>query len=138
MTDLKALSRRFYDEVFVKGDMAALDELVDDDFVEHEEFPGMSSDKAGLRTFVTTMREAFPDVSVEIVSIAVDGDEVWTQAVMRGTHRGEFMGVPATNRAIEVPMFDRVRIRDDKAIEHWGLTDSLALMQQLGVVPEEP
>jgi len=138
MPDLKDLGRRFYDEVFVKGDLAVLDELVDDGFVEHEPFPGLGSDKAGLVEFVQLMRRAFPDVSVEVIAMTTEGDEVWSQAVMRGTHDGEFMGIPATGRSIEVAMIDRVRVRDGKAVEHWGITDTLSMMQQLGVVPETP
>src|SRR5262245_37835188 len=133
MADHKALATRFYDEVFGKGDMDAFDELVDDSFVEHEEIPGASPDKAGLAAFVQTTREAFAPFSAEIVAVAEDGDEVWVQGVMHGTHSGEFLGIPPTGRTIAVPFFDRVRIRDDKAVEHWGVTDFAALMEQLGV-----
>lgn len=138
MADLKAIGRRFYDEVLTKGDVALIDEIVDDDFVEHEEFPGLTSDKAGVTVWVGMMREAFPDLSVEVVAMVTEGDEVWTQGVMRGTHRGEFMGVPASGRSVEVPMVDRIRFRDGRVVEHWGVTDTLAMMQQLGAVPEEP
>ncbi|MGH8983514.1 MAG: ester cyclase [Acidimicrobiia bacterium] len=137
MADLKALTRRFYDEVFTNGDLSVLDELVDDGFVEHEAFPGMSNDKAGLRDWIRMMHEAFPDVSMEVVALAGEGDEVWAQAVMRGTHKGEFMGIPASGKSVEVPTIERVRIRNGKAVEHWGVTDTLTMMQQLGVVPEE-
>lgn len=138
MAELKALAQRFYDEVMAKGDLNALDALVDDTFVDHEEMPGLTNDKAGVRDFVTMVRDAFPDLSVEVVAMAVDEPEVWAQVVMRGTHRGTFMGIPATGRAVEMPMFDRVRFRDDRVVEHWGLSDNLLMMQQLGVVPEEP
>jgi steroid delta-isomerase-like uncharacterized protein len=136
MADLKALGMRFYDDVLVGGDLSLLDELVDEGFVEHEAFPGMSTDKAGLATFVTTMHDAFPDVSIEVLAMATDGDEVWSHAVLRGTHHGEFMGIPATGRAIEVAMIDRVRVRDGRAIDHWGVTDTLTMFEQLGVLRE--
>lgn len=138
MADLKALCQRFYDDVMTKGDLEALDELVDEAFVDHEEFPGLSNDKAGMITWLTMMREAFPDFSMEVVAMVNEGDEVWAQAVVRGTHQGEFMGIEPTGRSVEVPAIDRVRLVGDKAVEHWGVTDTLLMMQQLGVVPEEP
>ena len=135
MADNKALAKRFIDEVFNQGNLATIDELVDDGFVEHEEFPGISRDKAGLATFVTTLRDAFPDINFEIVAMAADGDEVWIHNISRGTHKGEFMGVPATGNSIEVAAIDRVRVRDGRMVEHWGVTDVMTMMQQLGVVP---
>ena len=56
---------------------------------------------------------------------------------MTGTHEGEFMGIAATGRRMEVPGMDLVRIRDGKAVEHWGVTDNLAMMQQLGAMADE-
>ena len=138
VADLKALTRRFYDEVFNKGDLTVLDELVDDGFVEHEVFPGITPDKTGLVAFVTATREAFPDFVFDVRAMVTEGDEVWVHAVMQGTHQGEFLGIPATNRRIDVPTIDRIRIVDDKAVEHWGVTDQFLTMQQLGVIPEEP
>jgi len=76
VADNKALAQRFINEVFNQGNLATIEELVDDGFVEHEEFPGISADKAGLATFVTTLRDAFPDINFEIVAMAADGDEV--------------------------------------------------------------
>lgn len=135
MADNKALAQRFINEVFNQGNLATIEELVDDGFVEHEEFPGISADKAGLATFVTTLRDAFPDINFEIVAMAADGDEVWIHNISRGTHKGEFMGVPATGNSIEVAAIDRVRVRDGRMVEHWGVTDVMTMMQQLGVVP---
>lgn len=66
-----------------------------------------------------------------------DGDEVWAHIVMSGTHEGEFLGIPASGRRLDVPTVDRIRIRDGRAVEHWGVTDNLLMMQQLGVIPEE-
>jgi steroid delta-isomerase-like uncharacterized protein len=138
VADYKALTRRFYEEVFNKGDLQVLDELVDDSLVEHEEFPGITPGKAGLVQFAALMRAAFPDLNFDVLAIVSDGDEVWAHVVMRGTHKGEFLGIPATGRRIEVPTIDRIRVRDDRAVEHWGVTDTFAMMQQLGVIPEGP
>jgi steroid delta-isomerase-like uncharacterized protein len=141
MTDLKSLGRRFYDEVFNNGAVAAhaaLDEILADDFVEHEEVPGFAPDRAGVIEFFSMMHRAFPDISVEVKAMAVDGDQLLTHAVMRGTHRGEFMDIPATGRKVEVALADRTRFRDGRAVEHWGVTDMMAMMEQLGVIGQEP
>ncbi len=71
-----------------------------------------------------------------MVATAVDGDEVWIQSTATGTHKGDFNGIPPTGKKIEVGMFDRIRTRDGKAVEHWGQSDDLKMMIQLGVVPE--
>lgn len=134
--DLKAMAKRFNEDVLSKGDLEVLDELVADDFVEHEEMPGLPEGKAGLHEFVTGLRAAFPDLSVETLAVVAEGDEVWCHSRCTGTHRGEFAGVPATGRAVSITMIDRIRVRDGKVVEHWGVTDELALMTQLGVVPE--
>jgi len=134
--DAKALAQRFYDEVMGKGSLEAVDEIIADDFVEHEAMPGLTPGKDGLKQWVTMMRGAFPDLQVEVVSMAADGDEVWAQVIARGTHKGPFMDIPATGNSIEMAMFDRIRLRDGQAVEHWGVAQDLAMMQQLGVIPE--
>ena len=57
-------------------------------------------------------------------------------SVFTGTHTGEFAGIPATNKSVRLEMIDRVRTRDGKAVEHWGVSDDLGMMTQLGVIPE--
>jgi predicted ester cyclase len=57
-------------------------------------------------------------------------------STITGTHKGEFMGMPPTNKSFEITAFDRVKFKDDKAIEHWGAEDDLGMMTQLGLVPD--
>ncbi len=61
-----------------------------------------------------------------------EGDLVCARVTMSGTHRGEFMGIPASNRRIQVQTMDLIRLRDGKCGEHWGVTDTMAMMEQLG------
>jgi len=133
--DPKVLMRRFYDGVNA-GDFNVIDELVADDVVEHEEFPGIEPNKDGVRQFFNLFRSAFPDLRMDPHEILVDGDMVCARITVTGTHQGEFMGIPPTGRRFEVGGFDLVRIRDGQAVEHWGLTDNMTMMQQLGAVPE--
>ena len=138
MADLAALARRINDEVLSQGKVEVIDELIADDFVEHQAMPGMPSGKEALKAFTEMFRGAFPDLRVETVATAVDGDEVWIHSIMTGTHKGEFNGIAPTGKKVSVEMFDRVRTRDGKAVEHWGVSNDLGMMTQLGVIPEHP
>jgi steroid delta-isomerase-like uncharacterized protein len=138
MADLAALARRINDEVLSQGKVEVIDELIADDFVEHQAMPGMPSGKEALKAFTEMFRAAFPDLKVETVATAVDGDEVWLHSIMTGTHKGEFNGIAPTGKKVSVEMFDRVRTRDGKAVEHWGVSNDLGMMTQLGVIPEHP
>lgn len=133
--DLAALMRRFYDEVVNQGRLELIDELAADDFVDHEEFPGVSSGKEGVKEVFTMMRSAFPDLRFEVEDVLASGDTAVARVRMRGTHQGTFMDIPATGRSIDVAVFDWVRYRDGQAVEHWGVTDTGALMEQLGAIP---
>lgn len=130
--------KRFYDEVLGGGKLELVDELASDDFVDHEEgLPGQPTGKEGVRFFVNAIREAFPDVRAAVDIAMADGDLEAVHGVVTGTHQGDFMGVPATNKSVEFAVIDIVRVQDGKVAEHWGLTDVMSLMQQLGAVPEQ-
>lgn len=137
MSDLKGIAHRMYDEVISGGRLELLDEMIHDDFVEHEVAPGMPSDKEAPRAFVTTFRAAFPDLKATIEDMLQEGDRLVIRARCTGTHEGEFMGIPPTGRSVDFGWFDMVRFEDGKAIEHWGVTDSMTMMQQLGVIPDD-
>jgi steroid delta-isomerase-like uncharacterized protein len=134
--DAKSLLTRFYDQVNA-GNLGVIDELVADDFVEHEEFPGISPDKEGVRQFFTMFRTAFPDMHMEAHEVLADGDLLCCRATMSGTQEGEYMGMPPSGKRFEVTGFDLLRLRDGQVTEHWGLIDAMTMMQQLGAIPEQ-
>ncbi|MBN1530557.1 MAG: ester cyclase [Thermoleophilaceae bacterium] len=132
------LARRFYEDVMVGGDLGALDEILTADFVDHEEGPpGTPDGIEGVRFFVTTFREAFPDLQVSMDDVIESGDRVVVRATMHGTQTGDLMGVPASGNRVELEMIDIVRVQDGRVAEHWGTTDNLSLMQQIGAIPQE-
>lgn len=92
-------------------------------------------DREGVRQFTIALRTAFPDVLCTVNDIVAEGDKVAARFPLWGTHRGEFMGVPATGRRIEMSGIDIVRFEAGKAAEHWGEFDQVGMFQQLGVVP---
>jgi steroid delta-isomerase-like uncharacterized protein len=135
--DTKALLRRFYAEVSA-GNLTVIDETIADDFIEHEEFPGIEPNKEGVKQFFALFRSAFPDLKLEAHEIVVESDLLCARATFSGTHQGEFMGMPPTGKQIKVEGFDMVRFRDGLVTEHWGLMDAMTMMQQLGAIPGPP
>jgi len=134
--DVKSLTRRFYAEVSA-GNLDVFDELLADEFVDHEELPGdLPQDKNGVKQFFAMLRSAFPDMRMEVEDLIAEGDKVVARIALTATQRGEFMGVPPSGRGVDVQVIDVLRIRDGQAIEHWGIIDGMALMQQLGAIPE--
>jgi len=121
-SDLKNVTRKLY-AAFNSGDLGALDLLLSDAFVEHEYTPGIPPS------------QAFPDIVFEVVDSAVELDKVWTRVVVTGTHRGAWFGVPPTGRTTKIEVFDICRISRNQITEHWGLSDQMGVMRQLGVLP---
>lgn len=138
MSDGAGLIKRFYTEVLEGGNLSLIDELTADDFVNHEEaLPGQPPGKEGVRFFVNAIRTAFPDIKAKTIEPCLaDGDMEACQVLLTGTHRGEMAGVPATGKTVEFGGTDIIRVVDGKAAEHWGTTDNMRLMQQIGAIPE--
>jgi steroid delta-isomerase-like uncharacterized protein len=135
--DAKSLVRHFYDAVGA-GNLSVIDELVADEFVDREEFPGLEPNKEGVKQFFVMLRSAFPDLRMEIREMLADDDLVSVRVIATGTQEGDFMGMSSNGRRIEVQVFDIFRIRDGQVTEHWGLMDAMTMMQQLGGMPEFP
>ena len=136
--DHAATMRHFY-ELISAGDIEGFGDLLADDFIEHEETPGLAPNKDGVLEFFRMQLAAFPDMRMEPQDILVSGDKVVARLRATGTHEGEFMGMPPTGRRFDVQLIDIARFGDDGlAREHWGVFDELAMMQQLGAVPEGP
>jgi steroid delta-isomerase-like uncharacterized protein len=137
MADGTGLIKRFWDEVIAGGDLSLIDELTTDDMVDHEEgLPGQPPGREGVKFFVNAMREAFPDIKPKSVEPTLaDGDLEAARTIVTGTHRGALMGVAATDKTVEFESVDIIRVEDGKVAEHWGVTDVMSLMQQLGAVP---
>jgi len=134
MSDLHSLAHDIYG-LISKHDLDGFLDLVADDMIEHEElpFPDAPKGKAGVGALFQSMFDAFPDFEMTAEDTIVEGDRVVIRVTARGTHQGEFMGIPPTGKRIEVPLIDISRIRDGKIVEHWGVMDSGVMMQQLGV-----
>jgi steroid delta-isomerase-like uncharacterized protein len=136
--DISATTRRVYDLISA-GDIEGFGDLLADDLVEHEEAPGFAGTKDGVLDFFRMYVAAFPDLRMETEEVLVAGDRAVARVTATGTHQGELMGIPPTGKSIEVRVIDIMRFDDSGLIcEHWGVTDNLSMMQQLGAIPEDP
>ena len=136
--DHAATIRRMYD-LLSAGDIDGFGNLLADDFVEHEETPGLEPTKEGVKQFFHMYRAAFPDLRMEPQDVLASGDKVVARTRATGTNQGEFMGMPATGKRVDVQLIDIIRFGDDGlAREHWGVFDALGMMQQLGAIPAPP
>jgi steroid delta-isomerase-like uncharacterized protein len=118
------------------GDLDGFAALVADDFVEHDDIPGIPPTKAGMLDYFRLLLSAFPDMQLEVEDLIESGDKAVARVSARATHQGEFMGIPPTGKRAEMQLIDIMRFDENGFVcEHWGVADMLSLMQQLGVVP---
>jgi steroid delta-isomerase-like uncharacterized protein len=127
--------RRCY-ELLNAGDIDGFGEFLAEDFVEHEQTPGLEPTKEGVLQFFRIYRAAFPDLRFDPVDVVASDDKVWVLVRATGTNTGDFMGMPATGKSMDIQLVDIVRFEEDGlGHEHWGVADVMTMMQQLGVVP---
>jgi predicted ester cyclase len=124
--------RRFNEEVIERGIEASFRELMAPDFVNRTAPPGAPTGPEGMSFFFErVLRPAFPDLRVEIHAQIAEGDLVTTRKTIRGTHRGELMGIPPSNRQVAIEVIDIVRVHHGRYAEHWGLTTLPEVLAQL-------
>ena len=133
--DNSAIIRRFVDEVINQGKIDSARDFVWEDVVEQVPLPGQGPGLEGLKDVLRGMRSAFPDIEFSIKEQVCEGDKVASRFEWTGTHKAEFMGVPATGRQVRVwgVVIDRLeagRIKDTRI-----LMDALGLIMQLGALP---
>lgn len=136
MADTREVIHRFNEDVFGKGNVEIIDELVTEDYVDHTG-PEGPMDREGLKGFVRLVHSAGSDWEVDLEHVLVDGDQVAWRWRMRGRHTGEFMGVPASGNELEITGNDIAVMRDGRIAEQWGEMDMLDLMTQMGAGPPQ-
>jgi len=130
-----AVIGRFIEEVINQGNLAAADEIVEENFVELDPLPGQRQGREGLKEVIAMMRTAFPDIHWVADETIAAGEKVVTRFTWTGTHRGPFLGIPATGKHITVKGVVIDRISNGRMADSRILMDSLGMMQQLGVIP---
>lgn len=133
LEDNKAILRRMIEEVWNQRRLEVADEL----FAPEAVSPGIPVPPGpeGVKIIAGMFLSAFPDLHMEIDAVIAEGDLVVGRFTETATHRGEFMGVPATGKPVKFTEMGILRIRAGKIVESWYQLDQFGLMQQIGAIP---
>jgi steroid delta-isomerase-like uncharacterized protein len=126
----KVIARQFIEEILGKGNFDLLGVIVAEHYVDHNLPSGVTP-----RQSIGALHTGFPDVQVNVEDVVTEEDKAVVRYTIRGTHTGNFFGMPATGKAVCMTGISMYRIVDGKLVEGWVEYDQLGLMQQLGVVP---
>ena len=127
-----AVFRRVIEEGINQEKYSILPELFDPNYIENQF--GLHPTIEGMIRDMQYLHKAFPDFSMKIAELIADENTVWGRMIMRGTNDGGFMG-PPNGKQVEITVFDVLRFENGKAVEHWGVPDRFAVLQQLGLLP---
>lgn len=117
------------------GDIDAAVQSFAENAVDHDPAPGQGPGREGFRAFFTELTTAFPDAKIKPAQMVADDDNVAVAYTLTGTHQGDFNGIAATGKKIEVRGVQIGRFEGGKIVERWGSSDELGILQQLGVDP---
>jgi predicted ester cyclase len=131
----KAIVRRFVEEGINPANMAVFDELLAEDVLDHDAPPGTPPGREGWKLNRRVFKAAFPDGRWEIADMVAEGDLVVVRAPFSGTHQGEFFGARSSGRRVSIGSIHICRVVYGRVVEHWGNSDDMALMQQIGAMP---
>jgi predicted ester cyclase len=122
-------------EIINQGKLELINELYAPEFVDRSPQPGMATTREGFKQFVTALRTAFPDLRYTINDSIECGDKLVHRVTAKGTMTGEFAGMPPTGKHATWTEIHIVRVANEHIVEHWGLTQELGMLVQLGVIP---
>lgn len=126
---------RAYFVAFRDRDEAWWDRFIATDFVRHD--PGLDFDvrgPAGIRKLATVLHGGLSNIEMPIDEVIAEGDRVLARLRFRGRHTGEFQGIPATGKGVDIVVMDYFRIADGRLAEHWALMDNLTMLKQIDAV----
>jgi predicted ester cyclase len=136
MSDVrKARVREFVDRVLTGGEIEATGDYFEREMVEEVPFPGQGPGLEGLKETLSRIRAGFPDSKWTVEEQIAEGNTVVTRFLWLGTHQGEFLGIPATQRPIRVWGMVIDRFSGEKIATTRILMDTIGMMQQLGAIP---
>ena len=132
----RAVIGRAYAEIWNQRNVEVVDEIVAEDFLNHAAPPGRQRGRQGLKDVVRMFESAFPDFRYEVEDVIAEDEKVAVRDVFRGTHEGDFMGIPATANRVVMEAIHIYRLSGGRLVEHWVARDDLGMMRQLGAIPE--
>ena len=128
----RAIAGRLYEEAWDGGNLEAVDALVAEGFWDHHHGQGGPEN---LRDVIRSLRATLPDMRFAVEDRVVEGGKVTTRFTISGTDEGGLLGLPATGRRVEFGGIFVDRVEDGKVAEHWGVSDMVGLLKQLGHMP---
>jgi steroid delta-isomerase-like uncharacterized protein len=134
----KAVVRRFYEDIFSKGNLTLVDEIFAADYINHDTSGppgGWPRGTEGAKVLAATYRGAFPDLQFTIEDQVAEGDQVVTRWTARGTNSGSLMGMPPSGKPVTVTGITIERIANGKIAESWVNFDTIGMLQQVGAIP---
>lgn len=131
----QSVIERYFGELFNQGRVELVDELLHPSYVNHSPgSPDLPRGREGVKIIVKAMRTAFPDLRYAIEDVVLGSDAVAVRTTVRGTHRGDFFGIPPSGRSFEVQQMTIEQFRDGLIVAHHRVTDEMSWMRQLGVI----
>jgi steroid delta-isomerase-like uncharacterized protein len=130
-SDIESVVGAYY-EPFNTGDTSVYDTILAEDFADHPLAPGQQPGREGLKSIIGYLRGVFPDLEVKNEDIITADDKAAVRSTLRGTQRGEIIGIPATGKRAEIMTIDIHRVEGGQIAESWHIEDYLSLISQLG------
>ncbi|HZR16186.1 MAG TPA: ester cyclase [Verrucomicrobiae bacterium] len=133
----KTLAHEWFEEVWNKSQITAIDRLLAKDAIAHGLFDEHGHElrgPAGFKPFFLQFTKAFPDIHVEVADTVSEGDKIAARCVVRGTHKGDMLGVPASHKPIEFTGITILRVKEGKIVEAWNNFDFQRLSKQIGAL----
>ncbi|MGN6418957.1 MAG: ester cyclase [Pseudobacter sp.] len=128
----KEVVARFNREVIANKDLKAFEELMAPGFVNHSAPPGISPASDGMIAFLqNVLWKSFSDIQINILDQVAEADKVSTRKIVSGLHVGEFFGMPATDKKIEIEILEIVRLQHGRYLEHWSIWNYQRVMAQV-------
>ena len=134
----KKFMNYFIEEVINNKNLDAANDLVAEDFLEEIPFPGQGPGREGLKFALQSMFTGFPDMTWTVQEQIAEGEKVVTRFSWTGTHKGDFMGIPPTEKTVEVWGVVIDVVRNGLFAESRIIMDTVSLLQQLGIMPPPP
>jgi predicted SnoaL-like aldol condensation-catalyzing enzyme len=123
---------RFNKECIEQGKQESFEELLSDKVINHSAPAGMPNGKESFCFFLNNvLRQGFPNLKVEILDQVAERDLVTTRKRILATHTGEILGIPASNKEVEINVIDIIRLQNGKYIEHWGQSNFDEVLKQI-------
>jgi steroid delta-isomerase-like uncharacterized protein len=125
-------AQKQFGEAVNSGNLDVISQVMAPSVVDHDPAADQGPGPEGFIQFFTRFRKAFPDLKVSVEQMVADDDNVAIAYTITGTQKGEFMGIPATNRQIKARGVQIARFEDGKIVERWGSSDELGISKQIG------